>query len=110
MEFRPVLFRSDARECPGRASKADQRRDDKGHPAPADGRRLVNFHALIGPRIERGLDAPGNKAVYLGEQRLTLYVRVRPLGGGIGGKEGVAERRVRKEIVRSSRSGRGACN
>src|SRR3546814_3755312 len=42
---------------------------------------------LIGPRIERGLDAPGNKAVYLGEQRLTFYVRLRPLGGGIGGKD-----------------------
>src|SRR3546814_6449784 len=37
--------------------------------------------------IERGLDAPGNKAVYLGEQRLTFYVRLRPLGGGIGGKD-----------------------
>src|SRR3546814_16507578 len=57
------------------------------HPAPAGGRRLGNVHSLIGPRIERGLDAPGNKAVYLGEQRLTFYVRLRPLGGGIGVKD-----------------------
>src|SRR3546814_2639954 len=77
---------------------SDLRRDDKGHPAPAGGRRLLNFHALIGPRIERGLDAPGNKAVYLGEQRLTFYVRLRPLGGGIGGKDvGGNERGLRSE-------------